>query len=85
LQSPFTQQTITLPKGAMIYLATDGYADQNNPEKEKIGSANLKEWLQEVSHEAVDVQDIKMLTRLVNHMVEDELQRDDITLIGVRI
>lgn len=85
LQSPFTQQTITLPKGAMIYLATDGYADQNNPEKEKIGSVNLKEWLQEVSHEAVDVQDIKMLTRLVNHMVENELQRDDITLIGVRI
>ncbi|TAH17826.1 MAG: hypothetical protein EAZ08_12845 [Cytophagales bacterium] len=85
LQSPFTQQTITLPKGAMIYLATDGYADQNNPEKEKIGSQNLKQWLQEISHEPVGVQDIKMLTHLVNHMADKTLQRDDITLIGVRI
>lgn len=85
LQRPFTQETITLPQGAMIYLATDGYADQNNPEKEKIGSQQLKTWLEEVSYEPISTQDIKMLTRLVNHMGDKEQQRDDITLIGVRI
>lgn len=85
LQRPFTQETITLPQGAMIYLATDGYADQNNPEKAKIGSQQLKTWLEEVSGEPISTQDIKMLTHLVNHMVDKEQQRDDITLIGVRI
>jgi serine phosphatase RsbU (regulator of sigma subunit) len=85
VQKPFAQQTLLLPKGTMIYLATDGYADQNNPEKEKIGSNTLKSWLQEIAHEDVALQEIKLLTRLIDHMRDENAQRDDITLVGVRV
>jgi ligand-binding sensor domain-containing protein/serine phosphatase RsbU (regulator of sigma subunit)/putative methionine-R-sulfoxide reductase with GAF domain len=85
VQKPFEQETLHLPQGAMIYLCSDGYADQNNPEKEKIGSMQLKEWLQTLAHEPLAVQDIRLLTNLITHMVDEDAQRDDITLIGVRM
>ncbi|MCU0390315.1 MAG: SpoIIE family protein phosphatase [Thermoflexibacter sp.] len=83
--NPFVQETVILPSGAMIYLTTDGYADQNNAEKEKIGSTRLKEWIAEIASEKMEVQDIRLLTRLINHMVDEKLQRDDITLIGIKM
>ncbi len=85
VQKPFGQESLVLPQGAMIYLCTDGYADQNNPEKEKIGSVQLKEWLQSLAHEVVAVQDIRLLTNLITHMADEDAQRDDITLVGVRM
>ncbi len=82
---PFSQETVYLPKGAMIYLTTDGFADQNNPAKEKIGSTRLKEWLQNIADKEPHLQDLELLTKLSEYMVDDSYQRDDITIIGVRV
>ena len=45
---PFPEHIILLPKGSMIYLSTDGYSDQNDFQRKKMGSMHLKKILTEI-------------------------------------
>jgi serine phosphatase RsbU (regulator of sigma subunit) len=71
-------------KGDCIYLTTDGYADQNNEEKQKFGTNRLKEMLLENAHKNANTQKLLLTEALNNHAGIAE-QRDDITIIGVKI
>ncbi|WP_338793551.1 tetratricopeptide repeat protein [Bernardetia sp. Wsw4-3y2] len=84
LDKNFKTQFIDLPKGAMIYLTTDGYADQNNNQQEKFGTPKLLRLLQEISVLKLYEQKAKMEQTLDLHQRGEE-QRDDISMIGIRV
>lgn len=84
LDKNFKTQYIDLPKGAMIYLTTDGYADQNDAKQEKFGTPKLLKLLQEINELKLYEQKTKMEQVLDLHQRGEE-QRDDITMIGIRV
>ncbi len=80
----FESKQIDLHPGDMMYLFTDGLADQNNVKRKKFGEPQLLQTLEEVSTLGTDKQLQKLEALLDSHMVQTE-QRDDITGIGLRI
>nr|MCU0393333.1 SpoIIE family protein phosphatase [Thermoflexibacter sp.] len=80
----FTNQTIILPENTMIYLASDGYIDQNDPERVKFGIKNFKEILSKIHQYPVQLQYDTLLDTLKKHIGEEE-QRDDISVVGIRL
>ena len=80
----FEQQELTLQTGDQIYLFSDGYADQNGPSREKFGRENMLKLLQQNASLALSEQQQKLEDALVEHIQNAE-QRDDITVIGIKL
>jgi len=80
----FTQKEIDLHTGDMIYLTSDGFAHQNDRQDKKYGKKRLKQYLQKIASLPVQKQREKLVQELKTHMGTEE-QRDDITVVGVRI
>ncbi|SFE84745.1 7TM diverse intracellular signaling domain-containing protein [Thermoflexibacter ruber] len=80
----FTNQTITLPEGTMLYLASDGYIDQNNAERMKYGSINFKKLLNQIHHLPLQAQQNILIDTLKQHCGQEE-QRDDISIVGIKL
>jgi len=82
---PFTQQTISLNSGDVIYTITDGYPDQFGGEKgKKFMIKNFKELLKANAHLPMQTQK-ELLDHTFNNWVGNLEQVDDVTIIGVRI
>ncbi|MGB3946626.1 MAG: two-component regulator propeller domain-containing protein [Bacteroidia bacterium] len=82
---PFTQQEIIVKKGAVIYMGTDGFADQfGGPSGKKIMSKQLKAILTDIAHESMDAQHKKLDDAFMNWKGELE-QVDDVTIFGIKI
>jgi serine phosphatase RsbU (regulator of sigma subunit) len=79
----FTQKEIIVHPGDMIYLTSDGFAHQNNSKDEKYGKKRLKDFLKVIAGFSMKEQKKKLVKELASHM-ENENQRDDITLLGMR-
>ncbi len=80
----FTNYDIELEKGDMIYLFSDGIIDQNSPERKKFGRVRLEEAFVDCAKlEPVEQKEI-IEQRLKDYMQNEE-QRDDITLVGIKI
>lgn len=80
----FQNHDITLPKESVIYLGSDGYQDQNNTKRARIGSKRLRDTLEKSGHIPLREQKKNLLSILETHM-EDTEQRDDILLMGIRV
>ncbi len=80
----FEVNEVILEKGDTFYLSSDGYADQNNSEDIKFGSHNLKKLLQEIAIFPMKEQG-QIITQNFEEHKENEAQRDDIAIIGVKI
>lgn len=80
----FTDQERLFSPGDAIYLTTDGYVDQNNPHREKFGSIRFIKLLEQITHLTMAVQREELIRALDEHQQESE-QRDDITVVGLRI
>jgi ligand-binding sensor domain-containing protein/serine phosphatase RsbU (regulator of sigma subunit) len=80
----YEQQEIKLESGDVLYLTTDGFIDQNNALKEKYGTPQLKELLREVSCLPLPEQ-LAQLQAALKAYRGKEPQRDDITMIGVKV
>jgi ligand-binding sensor domain-containing protein/serine phosphatase RsbU (regulator of sigma subunit) len=80
----FTTKEITLEKGSLLYLTSDGYADQNNPLRQKFGSMKLKEVIDQAIVLSLKEQKQVFEKSLHDHQ-QDAEQRDDITLLGLRL
>ncbi|WP_338768851.1 7TM diverse intracellular signaling domain-containing protein [Bernardetia sp. ABR2-2B] len=80
----FEEQKITLSKNDKIYLTTDGFADQNDKDKQKIGSLQLQEIIKENHNLSLSEQKTKLEETLDHHQGKEE-QRDDITILGVKL
>jgi ligand-binding sensor domain-containing protein/serine phosphatase RsbU (regulator of sigma subunit) len=70
--------------GIMIYLTTDGFVDQQNPHNQKYGSHRLKKFLRNHAYLSPAQQKEALLEELKKHRGNEE-QRDDISIIGIRI
>ncbi len=68
----------------MLYLTTDGFADQHDPQNQKYGSSRLKKFLRGNAHLSTAQQKAALLEELKGHRANEE-QRDDITIIGIHI
>ncbi|MCU0391156.1 MAG: SpoIIE family protein phosphatase [Thermoflexibacter sp.] len=81
---PFENQEVILKDSEIIYLFTDGLIDQQNEEGEKYGKSRLKDFLDEINHLPLQEQYGTILVE-VNNFAKNQIQRDDITLLGFRI
>ncbi len=80
----FTSHEIKVQKGDQLYLTTDGFADQQNPKNKRYGSRRLKAFLQSVSELEMQEQEKVLAQELARHQGREE-QRDDITVVGVKV
>ncbi|MCX8079934.1 MAG: tetratricopeptide repeat protein [Bacteroidia bacterium] len=83
---PFSKTVIELKQNSLIFLTTDGYADQFGGNKgKKIGTKKFKELLYYIAtHHHAEEQKEKLLSYFINWK-ENEEQTDDITIIGLKL
>jgi len=80
----FTNHHIDFQGEITLYLTTDGFAHQNNPAGKKYGSLRLKRFLHANARFGMDRQKAALAEELKSHQGSEE-QRDDITIIGVKL
>ncbi len=80
----FTQQELNLRPGDTIYMTTDGFIDQANPQRERFGSKRLRKLISELHHLTMGEQG-KQFEKALDQHQQDTEQRDDINFIGIRI
>ena len=80
----FIDISIELGKKDWLYMLTDGFADQPNANRKKIGSQKIKNILQEIGKETASIQEEKLQSFLAIHS-KNTPQRDDITLLAIQI
>lgn len=85
IKKPFTNQVFQLEEDDMLYLLTDGYADQfGGPKGKKFKHKQLEQLLVSISEKPLAEQ-----REILNKSFEDwrgtQEQVDDVTVIGVRI
>ncbi len=83
-EHPFQNHEIILNKGDMIFLTTDGFADQNDTERHRFTSSKLSEIIEANASLSTEEQKQKLEEILDMHMKDVE-QRDDITIIGIKM
>lgn len=80
----FTKKNLLVQPNDQLYFFTDGYPDQANKRFRRFGSSRLIDLLKESVHLSFEEQEEKLHETLDKHQGAME-QRDDITLIGVKI
>lgn len=80
----FENQSIVLKNSEIIYLFTDGITDQQNKFDQKYGKEKFKEFMETIIHLPLQEQYGQILVEM-NSFMHDQVQRDDMTLIGFRI
>jgi serine phosphatase RsbU (regulator of sigma subunit) len=81
----FTNNEINIEKGDIIYLFSDGYADQfGGPDNKKFFIKRFEDLLLEIHNKPLEEQKELLKTTLFNWMGANE-QVDDVLVIGVKI
>ncbi len=81
----FTNHTIDLPKGDMLYLFTDGYADQKGgPQNKKFFAGDFKNILASLSQKNTGEQKEILHKTFLDWKKENE-QIDDVLVLGIRL
>jgi serine phosphatase RsbU (regulator of sigma subunit) len=80
----FTNHDIDLSKPTCIYLATDGYVDQPNPERRKFGTLPFTQLLTANHKKSMDVQRAILESEFQKHRHGEE-QIDDVCILGLRV
>jgi serine phosphatase RsbU (regulator of sigma subunit) len=84
VDNPFTAQHSQLNKGDLIYLLTDGYTDQNNSAGKKIGIKKVKDLIIQNFDKSMELQK-EIFLNFLNRHKDTEYQRDDITLMCIKL
>jgi serine phosphatase RsbU (regulator of sigma subunit) len=80
----FTNKRLTLSAGDIIYLSSDGIIDQNGPSRIRFGSKRLRNLIVEISDLSMP-QQLKKIENELDRYMEGTEQRDDITLLGIKL
>lgn len=83
-RNPFTQYEFGLQKDDILYFSTDGIIDQSNPQRRKFGSRQFITTLESCCNLSIAEQQKYIQSKLEKHQLNAE-QRDDITVIGIKI
>lgn len=82
---PFSQVSLELKKGDLIYLYSDGYADQfGGPQNKKFKYAQLKELLTTIAKLPMPAQHQKLKSKFDDWKANNE-QVDDVLVIGIKL
>jgi serine phosphatase RsbU (regulator of sigma subunit) len=84
ISTPFTQKSVIIPKSTLLYIGTDGFADQNDVCRRRFGEVKLMEILIRHSKTPLTAQK-EYLTQELNDFMQNTTQRDDITMLGVEL
>lgn len=84
LSKNFTNQVLFLPSNSVIYVGSDGFSDQNNAQREKLGELNFKTLLCQYATLPM-LEQKKAFELFLDNYTKGTEQRDDILLIGVRL
>lgn len=80
----FTNHQVELLAGDAFYLSSDGFIDQPNSHRKRLGSGKLAQHIQEWHELPMDQQEQKLTEAFLAHKQDAEL-RDDVTLLGIRL
>jgi len=80
----FRDQEAQISSGDHIYLSTDGIVDQNGPDRSRFGTNRLEEILFKYSRFSMEEQEYS-IRQEIERFRQNEDQRDDITLVGIKI
>jgi len=80
----YTEHSILLKTGDILYLSTDGYSDTPNRKRKNFTEKKLKALLASVNHLPLPKQRTRLLNALNDYKGNSE-QRDDITIVGVKL
>lgn len=80
----FTNVDFSLKKGDLMYFSTDGYTDASDKQRKKIGYKRFQEILATNTHLSLKEQGAALLEVLYTHQGQTE-QRDDVTLVGIKL
>ena len=80
----FTNQKAQLNKEDSVFIFSDGIIDQNDPYRKKFGRARMENILKTCIDEDSEKQGQIIETKL-DEFIKDESQRDDITLVGLKM
>ncbi len=81
---PFDSEKIVLRKNDIMYLMTDGYIDQNDKYRKRLGSLKVKDIFENIYNKNLKEQKEILLDKLDKQMKDTE-QRDDITLWIIKL
>ncbi len=81
---PFESHIINLSKGEHLYMTTDGFLDLQSPKRRKYGRQNFMDLLNNNMDKSIEEQQNSIVNALDIHK-GNELQIDDITILGVKI
>lgn len=81
---PFEKHSIKLNKNEFLYLTTDGFLDLQSPKRRKYGRKNFMELLNININKPIEEQKNAIVDALNIHK-GNELQIDDITILGIKI
>jgi len=79
----FTNQKFEFHKNDVIYLTTDGYIDQNDRYRKKIGSPGLINLIKSCGDLDIYKQKLIFMEHFFNHKSEEH-QRDDVTILALK-
>lgn len=81
----FSNQCIKLKQGDMVYMATDGFQDQfGGPKDKKFMRKNFMALLESIHEEPVTSQ-IVMITEAFENWKGEQVQTDDVLVLGLRM
>jgi serine phosphatase RsbU (regulator of sigma subunit) len=83
-QKPFEQTTLNLQQNDMVYLCSDGFTDQNNVARHRFSVTRLSEIVLASATMPCEAQADVLKNTFFEFKANTE-QRDDVTLIGVRV
>ena len=73
-----------MQKHDLLYLTSDGYVDQNNKERRRFGSKKFTDILNKIALKKLTEQKQILETELAQWQ-GNEKQRDDITIVGIKL
>ena len=81
---PFEDYELEISADDTLYLSSDGIIDQNNAERTRFGTPKFLELLKENANLPLQQQKISIIKNLELYK-ENQFQRDDITIIGLKL
>ncbi len=80
----YISNEIIFDNGGAIFLSSDGYTDQNNKDRKRFGSQQLSELIYQNINKSMTEQG-EIYNKAIEGWMHHEEQRDDITLLGIKL